>query len=99
MATKGHCDLVARVDVVVPVGSLEALHVEGPRLLAEPTCDLHTERHEHRAFARGEVPVVETGAPVAALVGLGHIRPLSRARSLGARPPPRLPNAPPPIGP
>jgi hypothetical protein len=43
--------------------------------------------------------VVETGAPVAALVGLGHIRPLSRARSLGARPPPRLPNAPPPIGP
>ena len=61
MATEGHCDPVARVDVVVPVGPLEALPVEGPRLLAEPACDLHTERHELRAFARGEVPmVVET---------------------------------------
>jgi hypothetical protein len=58
MATEGHCDLVARVDVVVPVGPLEALPVEGPRLLAEPTCDLYTKRHEHRAFARGEVPMV-----------------------------------------
>ena len=58
MATEGYCDPVARVDVVVPVGPLEALQVEGPRFLAEPTCGLHTERHELRAFARGEVPVV-----------------------------------------
>ena len=69
---------MARVDVVVPVGPLETLYVEGPRLLAEPTCDRHTERHEHRALARGEVPmVVETAAPVDALVGLGYICPLS----------------------
>ena len=35
MAPKGHGDPVARVDVAVPVGPLDALHVEGPRLLAE----------------------------------------------------------------
>ena len=85
MAREGHGDPVARVDVVVPVGPLEALPIEGPRLLAEPTCDLHTERHKHRAFARGEAPmVVQTAAPVAALVGLGHIRPLSSLHVLGS---------------
>ena len=50
MAPQGHGDPVARVDVVVPAGPLDALLVENPRLLAEPACDLHTEWHEHRAF-------------------------------------------------
>jgi hypothetical protein len=37
VAPEGHGDLVARVDVIVPVGPLEALllHVESMHLLAE----------------------------------------------------------------
>jgi hypothetical protein len=59
MAPGGHGDPVARVDIVVPVGPLEALPLERPRLVAEPFCDLYTERHEHTNTApspvRGEV--------------------------------------------
>ena len=84
MAPEGHSDPMARADVVMPIGPLEALAVESPRLLVELTYDLHTERHEHRAFARGEVPmVVHTVALIAALVGLGHIRLLSSPHVLG----------------
>jgi hypothetical protein len=87
-APEGHGDLVARVDVVVPVGPLETLLVENPHLLTEPVCELHTKRHEHRAFARVEVSMVQTAAPVAApvavLVDLGHIRPRSSSHVLGS---------------
>ena len=61
------------------------LFVESPRLVAEPACDINTDRHEHRAFAHGEVTMmIRTIALITALVGLGLVCQLSNPHLVAA---------------